>query len=160
LDNGPHCVCHSDVVIVDLINLLSVIAIFCIITILRNHQGITMPWFQELTEWSNPDQLNHCYLLNDSRSRVYAYVKSGTNTVKEFQNPINFDVRGRKFKKIKDQWNVSINEPMVGRCWTVTGSKGDNYIVSQQNNQWSCSCSGFAFRNRCRHVDQIRDSQK
>jgi hypothetical protein len=119
-----------------------------------------MPWFQEVTEWANPNQPNHCYLLNDSRSRAYAYVKFGTDKVQEFRAPISFDVRGRKFKKIKDQWNVSIDEPVVGRRWTVTGSKGDNYIVSEQNGQWSCSCSGFTFRGRCRHVEDIKTAQK
>jgi hypothetical protein len=48
----------------------------------------------------------------------------------------------------------------VGRRWTVTGSKGDNYIVSEQNGQWSCSCSGFTFRGRCRHVEDIKTAQK
>jgi hypothetical protein len=115
-----------------------------------------MPWFQELTVWPNANQKNHCYLLNDGRNKLYAYVKADTNTVQEFKIPISFSVRGRQFKKIKDQWGVKIAQPTEGQTWTVTGSRGDSYTVTQNANRWSCSCSGFAFRNKCRHVDEIR----
>jgi hypothetical protein len=115
-----------------------------------------MPWFQELTKWDNSQQKNHCYLLNDSRSRVYAYVKFGSNQVEKFSNPGRFCTRGRKFQKIPNQWNVDIDTPQSGRSWSVLGSRGDTYTVTQQLNQWHCSCSGFTFRNRCRHIEQIK----
>lgn len=38
------------------------------------------------------------------------------------------------------------------KTWTVTGSKGDKYIVSQTGTKWSCTCSGFQFRKTCKHV--------
>lgn len=117
-----------------------------------------MPWFQELTQWDNPQQKNHCYLLNDSRSRMLAYVKFGTQTVEKFSSPMPFSIRGRKFKKIPNHWNVDVDtdEPIAGRNWTVTGSRGDAYTITEQSGRWSCTCSGFTFRNRCRHIEQIK----
>lgn len=115
-----------------------------------------MPWFQELTQWDNPQQQNHCYLLNDSRSQAWAYAKFGGNQVDKFSSSMNFSVRGRKFKKIPDRWNIELDQETQGRTWNVTGSRGDNYLVSLLNNKWTCSCSGFTFRNRCRHVEQIK----
>jgi hypothetical protein len=34
----------------------------------------------------------------------------------------------------------------------VKGSKGDEYIVTKENGQWSCTCVGFQFRRKCKHV--------
>lgn len=38
------------------------------------------------------------------------------------------------------------------RTWSVNGSKGDSYTVSQFGTKWSCTCSGFQFRQYCKHV--------
>ena len=38
--------------------------------------------------------------------------------------------------------------------WQVTGSKGSNYTVSLRQGQWSCSCPGFGWRRRCKHVEE------
>lgn len=119
-----------------------------------------MPWYQELTQWDNPQQQNHCYLLNDSRSRALAYAKFGGDQVDKFSSPMNFSVRGRKFKKVPDRWNINLGQMLQGRSWNVIGSQGDNYMVSESNKKWTCSCSGFIFRNRCRHVEQIRSQHQ
>tara|TARA_R100000951_G_scaffold112966_1_gene114173 strand:- start:1016 stop:1399 length:384 start_codon:yes stop_codon:yes gene_type:complete len=39
--------------------------------------------------------------------------------------------------------------------WTVTGSKGDQYLVIRQQGKYNCSCPGFQFRKNCRHVKEI-----
>lgn len=44
------------------------------------------------------------------------------------------------------------------KTFTVKGSKGDVYEVSVQNNSWSCTCSGFGFRRKCRHIDSVKNS--
>jgi hypothetical protein len=38
--------------------------------------------------------------------------------------------------------------------WQVTGSKGSSYIVSLRQGQWSCSCPGFGWRRKCKHIDE------
>ena len=38
--------------------------------------------------------------------------------------------------------------------WQVTGSRGSSYTVSLRQGQWSCSCPGFGWRRRCKHVEE------
>jgi hypothetical protein len=40
------------------------------------------------------------------------------------------------------------------KSWTVTGSKGDVYTVTQTGTRWNCTCSGFQFRRACKHVKE------
>jgi hypothetical protein len=40
--------------------------------------------------------------------------------------------------------------------WQVTGSKGSSYTVSLRESQWSCTCAGFGWRRRCKHIDEKR----
>ena len=42
--------------------------------------------------------------------------------------------------------------------WRVKGSKGNEYTVSVTDDQWSCTCAGFGFRRKCRHIKEIKDS--
>lgn len=43
------------------------------------------------------------------------------------------------------------------RTWTVKGSKGSEYIVTQDRGQYSCTCPGFGFRRACKHIDEIKN---
>jgi hypothetical protein len=117
-----------------------------------------MPWFQEVTKWADGVERKHHYLLNDSRSKMYAFVPQ-QGDLKVFRNAIRIDIRGRKFVPIQDQWNVKITaEPPPGDVWTVTGSRGDQYQVNRQGTNWRCTCTGFKYHGRCKHVDQIQNS--
>lgn len=40
--------------------------------------------------------------------------------------------------------------------WAVQGSADKTYTVSKNNTKWSCTCKGFAFRNHCRHIENIK----
>ena len=115
-----------------------------------------MKWFAETTEWSS-NTPNHVYLLDDSKSKMFAYLKFGKGKPIKFKAPIRIDVRGRKFKVNPEQPAMDVEEELPqGRVWEVKGSKGDVYKVSELNGEYSCSCSGFKFRAKCRHVESIR----
>jgi hypothetical protein len=117
-----------------------------------------MKAFHEITEWNTDFDLpNHVYFLNDSRDKMYGYVRSEDGVVQVFAKPYRFHVRGRKFKEVPDIWGVTVDEtePVEGRNWTVTGSKGAAYTVTENHGLWTCTCSGFKFRNKCRHVETI-----
>lgn len=40
--------------------------------------------------------------------------------------------------------------------WSVVGSNGANYEVRFEHGMWNCSCVGFGFRRKCKHIDQIK----
>lgn len=117
-----------------------------------------MKWYQEVTQWGDGVDRNHCYLMNDSRSKMYAFEPTN-GELKVFRSAIKIDIRGRKFVPIADRWNVKITtEAPTGDTWTVTGSRGDQYQVNRQAAAWRCTCTGFRYHGRCRHIDQIQNS--
>ena len=117
-----------------------------------------MKWFAETTDYKDSVP-NGIYLLDDSKSKMYAFKARGTEAIKVFKNPIRIDVRGRKFKINPVQFKTGLKEPEPeGRFWVVKGSKGDEYKVSELNGNYSCTCSGFKFRGACKHVESIRQT--
>jgi hypothetical protein len=114
-----------------------------------------MKWFAEITQW-NDTTPNGVYLLDDSKTKMYAFKPFGTGTIKLFKNPIRIDIRGRKFKVNEVQYKTKLREEEPeGRVWIVKGSKGDEYKVSELNGNLSCTCSGFKFRGKCKHADSV-----
>jgi len=115
-----------------------------------------MKWFLETTKWDNASTPNGVYLLDDSKSKLYAFCPYGTGTVKVFKHPIRIDIRGRKFALNPVQFKTGIKEEVPqGRVWDVKGSKGDIYKVTEFNGAYSCSCVGFKFRGNCAHIKGI-----
>jgi hypothetical protein len=118
-----------------------------------------MKILEEITEWKSRSNFNHVYFTNDSRSKIYGYVPRGAERAVRFSKPLTFDVRGRKFRVVANTWQFTTDEdaPQT-RSWPVTGSRGDIYTVTELQGRLLCTCSGFQFRSRCRHVDQVRKS--
>ena len=44
--------------------------------------------------------------------------------------------------------------------WTVQGSKGKRYMVEWHpfERNYSCSCLGYTYRKKCRHITEISES--
>ena len=115
-----------------------------------------MKWVAETTDYKDLVP-NGIYLLDDSKSKMYAYRPHARAPIKTFRAPIKIDVRGRKFTLNPTQYRTGAEEEQPeGRVWQVQGSKGDVYKVSELNGEYSCSCSGFKFRAKCKHVESIR----
>lgn len=60
---------------------------------------------------------------------------------------------------------VSYSPPEVQQddnngSWQVTGSKGSSYTVRVRAGQWFCSCPGFGFRRKCRHIEETRNENR
>jgi len=114
-----------------------------------------MKWFVETTDYKD-NTPNGVYLLDDGKSKMYAFRPFGTGEIKVFKNPIRIDLRGRKFAVNSVQFRTDLKEPEPeGRVFTVTGSKGDTYTVNEVRGSWSCTCSGFKFRGECKHVKEL-----
>ncbi len=113
-----------------------------------------MKWFAETTQY-NDSIANGVYLLDDAKSKMYAFRPAG-GAIKVFKNFIRIDVRGRKFVVNPIQYPTTAKEPEPeGRYWIVKGSKGDEYRVTELNSNYSCTCSGFKFRSKCRHITEL-----
>jgi len=110
-----------------------------------------MKWYSETTAYTD-SMPNGTYLLNDSKTKLYAYVRPGSGTPKQFKNPIKIDIRGRKFVESSTQYKIVTQEEPEGRVWEVAGSKGNVYRVTEANGYLSCTCSGFRFRGDCKHI--------
>jgi hypothetical protein len=114
-----------------------------------------MKWFAETTDWKDTVP-NGIYLLDDSKSKMYAFKPKGTGEIKVFKNAIKIETRGRKFVVNPVQFKTKLKEDdPEGRSWTVKGSKGDEYKVTEVNGNLSCTCSGFRFRGDCRHAESV-----
>lgn len=117
-----------------------------------------MKWFAETTDYKDAVP-NGIYLLDDGKSKMYAFKARGTEAIKVFKNPIRIDTRGRKFVINPVQFKTKLKEPEPeGRVWVVKGSKGDEYKVSESGGNFNCTCSGFKFRGQCKHVESIRST--
>jgi hypothetical protein len=107
---------------------------------------------REITEWRDvAKQPNHDYLLDGDR--VVAYRPWGTAEIRVLKGTLKIDRRGRRFEPLKDNPFRELNknpEPMV---LTVKGSKGNSYTVNVEDK--SCTCPGYTFRGRCKHVEQL-----
>ena len=107
-----------------------------------------MKFYKETTQWAVP---NHVYLLSTDKSKMYGYIKRGTETAETFKKPYRFDVRGRTFVEVKELGEIDL-DLVKSEKWEFTGSKGDTYIVQKIDGQLSCSCPGYRFRGDCKHL--------
>ena len=53
-------------------------------------------------------------------------------------------------------------EIMVSNQWRVNGSNGKHYTVEWHpfHKHYSCSCKGYTFRRKCRHITELNSSFK
>ena len=112
-----------------------------------------MKILKEITEWDTP---NHTYFTNDSKDKIYAYVRASGGEVQRFRVPMKFKTSGRKFKEVPNTFGYSVDDQPAGRTWTVAGSRGDRYTVSENNREWACTCAGFKFRGACKHISELQ----
>ena len=112
-----------------------------------------MKILKEITDWAVP---NHVYFVNDSKDKMFAYIKASGTEVERFKIPMPFKTSGRKFKEIPNTFGYTVDDRPQGRTWTVSGSRGDSYTVSELNGEWSCTCAGFRFRGGCKHVSELQ----
>lgn len=42
------------------------------------------------------------------------------------------------------------------KTYSIQGSKGNTYVVTEANGKYTCSCTGFQFRKTCKHLGMIK----
>ena len=117
-----------------------------------------MKVLQEYSEWATDYSVpNHIYFVNDSKDKMFAYCAENTDKVTEFKSPLPFSTTRRKFKEIENTFNYvykDIKKPSE-KSYQVQGTKGF-YTVTEEDNILSCTCTGFKFYSKCKHVDSIK----
>jgi hypothetical protein len=92
---------------------------------------------------------------------MVGYIRSGTTELFKFKKPLRIDVRGRKFVllDLAGESDTVYFKPQVAESTAITveGSNGKKYQVTKQGNRYTCSCPGFGFRRKCKHVDAIME---
>ena len=46
------------------------------------------------------------------------------------------------------------------RTYEVQGSTGNTYTVTQDGDTWTCTCPGFGWRRKCRHITEVKDASR
>jgi len=122
-----------------------------------------MKWILEVT--ADSQYPNHIYYATDDSSKIVGYIPSGTQTFQKFSSPIRFSTKYRKFKVIDhpaedDSVYVAVHTeimPVIKRG-NQRQVPGKPYVVSLTDGQYSCTCPGFTFRRKCRHVEEEKVS--
>ena len=119
-----------------------------------------MKAFQEITAWDSDFAVpNHVYFLNDSRDKMYGYVRESDGVVQTMRTPYRFHTRGRKFKEVNNTWGFFPKEELVlvGETHKVPGSKGAVYTVTNDRGAWSCTCPAAKWqKGDCKHIVQLK----
>lgn len=125
-----------------------------------------MKYFQEVTVWDAGFIVpNHVYYMKDDKSKAVGYIPAGKSKLVIFSKPMSIESRGRKFvilpkKGESDEVYFPKTESKpVGQVIEVDGSNGKKYFLSKYGNGWSCTCSGYQFRHKCKHVDGMKVAQ-
>ena len=67
---------------------------------------------------------------------------------------------GTTLKQIHDIWNRNHTQPAapVAKEFIIKSSEGQkSYKVTALNGIWTCTCTGFGFKNTCRHVTDCKN---
>lgn len=121
-----------------------------------------MKYLQEVTVWNTAYTVpNHTYYLTDDKRKAVGYIKVGTKKLIKFSKPMSFDTKGRKFvvlpkKGESDEVYFPKKAEVQTNAIEVAGSSGKKYYLTKSGSRWMCTCPGFQFRHKCRHIEEIQ----
>lgn len=67
---------------------------------------------------------------------------------------------GTTLSELSDYMVFKRPEPLAAheeKHWNVVGSKGNHYTVRLKGDHYTCTCAGFGWRRKCRHIDGIKN---
>lgn len=122
-----------------------------------------MKVLQEITQWNLDYPIQgHIYFANDSKDKIYAYIRASGGEVERFRVPMKFKVSGRKFKEIENTFGYTVDdkpEPIevTSKQYTVPGSKGAVYTVTDDAGSWTCTCPASRWqKGDCKHIKALK----
>jgi len=60
-----------------------------------------------------------------------------------------------KYMTYESKRPESPSDASVG-SWAVVGSKGAHYTVRANQGRYTCTCPGFGWRRKCKHIESIK----
>jgi hypothetical protein len=113
---------------------------------------------KEITEWVDSGKsCNHTYLMSDNMETIYGYFKwNNPNEFELLKTPLKIDRRYRKFKILQTGYNFP-DKKSNNKTWIITGSKDNKYVVSQDKRGYNCSCVGYKYHGKCKHIEQVKN---
>jgi len=121
--------------------------------------------YREVTEWiADYKVCNHTYLFVNSDS-IIAYVNEKDGTVHRLNSPLKISKSKRKFVKTqhpelsklaKYYENSSVNKNT--KRYKVK-SKDKEYIVENTEGKYKCTCQGYNFRGKCKHITAVIEQE-
>lgn len=113
-----------------------------------------MEALKEVTVWEvDFRQPNHIYLFDGEKA--VAYIKWGEGEPIYFNHPSKINRRGRKFVKA-DISLFNVSDQPKSTLIEVQGSTGTYYVDPEAG---TCTCPGFSFRGKCKHVEKALDKE-
>ena len=111
---------------------------------------------KETTVWSDRSNANHTYLLEGTK--IVAYAKFGGDEVQVLKTQIKIDKRYRTFVKTNhyglEKFIKKTPIKSNTRVFKVV-SKTKEYFVELSDYNYTCTCTGFSFRGKCKHIDAV-----
>lgn len=116
---------------------------------------------KETTVWSDGSSVNHTYLLDGNKIVAYAPWHGAEVRIQKTQ--IALDKRYRKFEK---SYHVGLSkliksqpkDPNKKVFKVQSGEK--EYFVTILGSKMTCTCTGFNFRGKCKHITAVVESQQ
>jgi hypothetical protein len=116
---------------------------------------------KETTVWSDRTNANHTYLLEGTK--IVAYAKFGGDEVQVLKTQIKIDKRYRTFVKTKhyglEEFIKKTPIKSNTRVFKVV-SKTKEYFVELSDYNYTCTCTGFNFRGKCKHITAVVETQQ
>jgi predicted nucleic acid-binding Zn finger protein len=116
---------------------------------------------KETTVWSDGSNANHTYLLEGTK--IVAYAKFGGDEVQVLKTQIKIDKRYRTFVKTKhfglEKFIKKTPIKSNTRVFKVV-SKTKEYFVELSDYNYTCTCTGFNFRGKCKHITAVVETQQ
>ena len=113
---------------------------------------------KETTIWSDSSNANHTYLLDGNK--IIAYAKFGGNDIQELRTQIKIDKRYRTFVKTKhsglQKYIKNTPKKSNTKVFKVI-SKTKEYFVELSDYNYTCTCTGFNFRGKCKHITAVAE---
>ncbi len=118
---------------------------------------------KETTEWDCSYTVpNHTYLV-DGKGKILAYCKEGTDEIVKVNGRIILDKRYRSFTKIRhsklEALFSDVPKSKDSRIFKVL-SNDKEYYVELSRGKYTCTCTGFTYRGKCKHITAVAEKVK